>query len=100
MGNIKLIDFGLCCPFRPGAKITKAAGTPYSVAPELVTPPVQYDQRRLGGWVRCGAVGRDGPGGWDGVLEVVGLGYIDNVDVGLTNHPYKSGEQTMGARVV
>eukprot|EP00913_Durusdinium_trenchii_P027208 g25528.t1 len=54
VGNIKLIDFGLCCPFRPGAKITKAAGTPYSVAPELVTPPVQYDQRRLGGWVRCG----------------------------------------------
>ncbi|CAK9023976.1 unnamed protein product [Durusdinium trenchii] len=45
VGNIKLIDFGLCCPFRPGAKITKAAGTPYSVAPELVTPPVQYDQR-------------------------------------------------------
>ncbi|CAE7235775.1 CPK2, partial [Symbiodinium sp. CCMP2456] len=45
VGNIKLIDFGLCCPFRPGAKITRAAGTPYSVAPELVTAPVQYDQR-------------------------------------------------------
>ncbi len=45
VGSIKLIDFGLCCPFRPGAKITRAAGTPYSVAPELVTPPVQYDQR-------------------------------------------------------
>ncbi|CAE7197445.1 CPK2 [Symbiodinium natans] len=45
VGNIKLIDFGLCCPYRPGAKITRAAGTPYSVAPELVTAPVQYDQR-------------------------------------------------------
>lgn len=45
VGNVKLIDFGLCCPFRPGAKITRAAGTPYSVAPELVTAPVSYDQR-------------------------------------------------------
>lgn len=45
VGNIKLIDFGLCCPFERGTKIAKAAGTPYSVAPELVTAPVQYDQR-------------------------------------------------------
>lgn len=45
VGNIKLIDFGLCCPFEKGTKIAKAAGTPYSVAPELVTAPVQYDQR-------------------------------------------------------
>merc|ERR1719443_1242589 len=44
-GNVKLIDFGLCCPFERGTKISKAAGTPYSVAPELVTAPVQYDQR-------------------------------------------------------
>uniref|UniRef100_A0A7S2I8K5 non-specific serine/threonine protein kinase n=1 Tax=Zooxanthella nutricula TaxID=1333877 RepID=A0A7S2I8K5_9DINO len=45
VGCIKLIDFGLCCPFERGTKIAKAAGTPYSVAPELVTAPVQYDQR-------------------------------------------------------
>mmetsp|Transcript_91843 Transcript_91843/g.259399 ORF Transcript_91843/g.259399 Transcript_91843/m.259399 type:complete len:584 (+) Transcript_91843:143-1894(+) len=45
VGNIKLIDFGLCCPFEKGTKIAKAAGTPYSVAPELVTAPVQYDQK-------------------------------------------------------
>merc|ERR1719310_1499563 len=45
VGNIKLIDFGLCCPFERGTKIAKAAGTPYSVAPELVTAPVQYDQK-------------------------------------------------------
>jgi len=45
VGSIKLIDFGLCCPFERGTKIAKAAGTPYSVAPELVTAPVQYDQR-------------------------------------------------------
>lgn len=44
-GNVKLIDFGLCCPFERGTKISKAAGTPYSVAPELVTAPVQYDQK-------------------------------------------------------
>lgn len=43
--EIKLIDFGLCCPFEKGQKIAKAAGTPYSVAPELVTSPVQYDQK-------------------------------------------------------
>merc|ERR1712007_407536 len=43
--NIKLIDFGLCCSFEKGTKIVKAAGTPYSVAPELVTAPVQYDQK-------------------------------------------------------
>lgn len=45
MSEIKLIDFGLCCPFEAGSKIAKAAGTPYSVAPELVTSPVQYDQK-------------------------------------------------------
>merc|ERR1712187_242515 len=45
VGTIKLIDFGLCCPFERGQKIAKAAGTPYSVAPELVTAPVQYDQK-------------------------------------------------------
>mmetsp|Transcript_50010 Transcript_50010/g.112345 ORF Transcript_50010/g.112345 Transcript_50010/m.112345 type:complete len:589 (-) Transcript_50010:102-1868(-) len=45
VGNVKLIDFGLCCPFERGTKIMKAAGTPYSVAPELVTAPVQYDQK-------------------------------------------------------
>merc|ERR1719197_1882451 len=45
VGCIKLIDFGLCCPFERGTKIAKAAGTPYSVAPELVTAPVQYDQK-------------------------------------------------------
>merc|ERR1719222_368590 len=45
VGNVKLIDFGLCCPFERGKKIMKAAGTPYSVAPELVTAPVQYDQK-------------------------------------------------------
>lgn len=45
VGNVKLIDFGLCCPFERGTKIAKAAGTPYSVAPELVTAPVQYDQK-------------------------------------------------------
>mmetsp|Transcript_10121 Transcript_10121/g.29977 ORF Transcript_10121/g.29977 Transcript_10121/m.29977 type:complete len:581 (+) Transcript_10121:181-1923(+) len=45
VGNIKLIDFGLCCPFQKGTKILRAAGTPYSVAPELVTAPVQYDQK-------------------------------------------------------
>lgn len=45
IGNVKLIDFGLCCPFDRGTKICKAAGTPYSVAPELVTAPVQYDQK-------------------------------------------------------
>jgi len=45
VGNVKLIDFGLCCPFERGTKIMKAAGTPYSVAPELVTSPVQYDQK-------------------------------------------------------
>lgn len=43
--EIKLIDFGLCCPFDKGSKLCKAAGTPYSVAPELVTSPVQYDQK-------------------------------------------------------
>merc|ERR1719253_2305226 len=43
--EIKLIDFGLCCPFEKGSKMCKAAGTPYSVAPELVTAPVQYDQK-------------------------------------------------------
>eukprot|EP00927_Polykrikos_kofoidii_P039102 TRINITY_DN33531_c0_g1_i1.p1 TRINITY_DN33531_c0_g1~~TRINITY_DN33531_c0_g1_i1.p1 ORF type:complete len:638 (+),score=127.10 TRINITY_DN33531_c0_g1_i1:254-2167(+) len=43
--EVKLIDFGLCCPFEKGAKMMKAAGTPYSVAPELVTSPVQYDQK-------------------------------------------------------
>merc|ERR1719379_1939953 len=43
--EIKLIDFGLCCPFEKGSKLCKAAGTPYSVAPELVTSPVQYDQK-------------------------------------------------------
>merc|ERR1719388_245833 len=46
VGTVKLIDFGLCCPFEKGKKIVKAAGTPYSVAPELVTAPVQYDQKR------------------------------------------------------
>lgn len=45
IGNVKLIDFGLCCPFERGTKIARAAGTPYSVAPELVTAPVQYDQK-------------------------------------------------------
>lgn len=45
VGNVKLIDFGLCCPFERGMKLAKAAGTPYSVAPELVTAPVQYDQK-------------------------------------------------------
>eukprot|EP00928_Gymnodinium_smaydae_P029352 TRINITY_DN22129_c0_g1_i1.p1 TRINITY_DN22129_c0_g1~~TRINITY_DN22129_c0_g1_i1.p1 ORF type:complete len:584 (+),score=173.84 TRINITY_DN22129_c0_g1_i1:138-1889(+) len=45
IGNVKLIDFGLCCSFERGTKIVKAAGTPYSVAPELVTAPVQYDQK-------------------------------------------------------
>lgn len=45
VGNVKLIDFGLCCSFEKGSKIVKAAGTPYSVAPELVTAPVQYDQK-------------------------------------------------------
>jgi len=45
VGNVKLIDFGLCCPFERGTKMMKAAGTPYSVAPELVTSPVQYDQK-------------------------------------------------------
>lgn len=45
IGCVKLIDFGLCCPFDRGTKICKAAGTPYSVAPELVTAPVQYDQK-------------------------------------------------------
>jgi len=45
VGNVKLIDFGLCCSFEKGTKIVKAAGTPYSVAPELVTAPVQYDQK-------------------------------------------------------
>eukprot|EP00927_Polykrikos_kofoidii_P067056 TRINITY_DN62592_c0_g1_i1.p1 TRINITY_DN62592_c0_g1~~TRINITY_DN62592_c0_g1_i1.p1 ORF type:complete len:619 (+),score=128.28 TRINITY_DN62592_c0_g1_i1:26-1858(+) len=45
VGCVKLIDFGLCCSFERGTKIVKAAGTPYSVAPELVTAPVQYDQR-------------------------------------------------------
>lgn len=43
--EIKLIDFGLCCPFEKGSKMCRAAGTPYSVAPELVTAPVQYDQK-------------------------------------------------------
>eukprot|EP00440_Ansanella_granifera_P020691 gb/GFBE01022464.1/.p1 GENE.gb/GFBE01022464.1/~~gb/GFBE01022464.1/.p1 ORF type:complete len:649 (+),score=159.84 gb/GFBE01022464.1/:1-1947(+) len=43
--EIKLIDFGLCCPFEKGSKMCRAAGTPYSVAPELVTSPVQYDQK-------------------------------------------------------
>eukprot|EP00930_Biecheleria_cincta_P096346 TRINITY_DN88210_c0_g1_i1.p1 TRINITY_DN88210_c0_g1~~TRINITY_DN88210_c0_g1_i1.p1 ORF type:complete len:693 (+),score=154.77 TRINITY_DN88210_c0_g1_i1:244-2079(+) len=43
--EIKLIDFGLCCPFETGSKMCRAAGTPYSVAPELVTSPVQYDQK-------------------------------------------------------
>lgn len=45
VGNVKLIDFGLCCPFEKGTRLAKAAGTPYSVAPELVTAPVQYDQK-------------------------------------------------------
>eukprot|EP00418_Pyrodinium_bahamense_P094484 CAMPEP_0179041888 /NCGR_PEP_ID=MMETSP0796-20121207/16385_1 /TAXON_ID=73915 /ORGANISM="Pyrodinium bahamense, Strain pbaha01" /LENGTH=527 /DNA_ID=CAMNT_0020738259 /DNA_START=101 /DNA_END=1681 /DNA_ORIENTATION=+ len=45
VGHVKLIDFGLCCPFERGTKIMRAAGTPYSVAPELVTAPVQYDQK-------------------------------------------------------
>lgn len=45
IGNVKLIDFGLCCPFEKGTRLAKAAGTPYSVAPELVTAPVQYDQK-------------------------------------------------------
>jgi calcium-dependent protein kinase len=43
--EIKLIDFGLCCPFEKGSKLCKAAGTPYSVAPELITAPIQYDQK-------------------------------------------------------
>lgn len=43
--EIKLIDFGLCCPFEKGSKMCRAAGTPYSVAPELVTSPIQYDQK-------------------------------------------------------
>lgn len=43
--DIKLIDFGLCCPLEGGSKLCQAAGTPYSVAPELVTTPVQYDQK-------------------------------------------------------
>lgn len=45
VGNVKLIGFGLCCPFEKGTRLAKAAGTPYSVAPELVTAPVQYDQK-------------------------------------------------------
>merc|ERR1719238_2215195 len=45
IGNVRLIDFGLCCPFERGTKMAKAAGTPYSVAPELVTAPVQYDHK-------------------------------------------------------
>lgn len=43
--DVKLIDFGLCCQIVKGAKICHAAGTPYSVAPELVTTPIQYDQK-------------------------------------------------------
>lgn len=43
--DVKLIDFGLCCPIEKGAKMHRAAGTPYTVAPELVTSPVQYDQQ-------------------------------------------------------
>mmetsp|Transcript_60798 Transcript_60798/g.131906 ORF Transcript_60798/g.131906 Transcript_60798/m.131906 type:complete len:636 (-) Transcript_60798:45-1952(-) len=43
--EVKLIDFGLCCPIEKGSKMFRAAGTPYTVAPELVSPPVQYDQK-------------------------------------------------------
>jgi len=43
--EIKLIDFGLCCRFEKGSKLRKAAGTPYTAAPELFTTPIQYDQK-------------------------------------------------------
>merc|ERR1719424_739914 len=45
IGNVKLIDFGICCPFESGVKLTKYAGTLYSNAPEPLIAPIQYDPK-------------------------------------------------------
>jgi calcium-dependent protein kinase len=41
--HLKIIDFGLSCPFLPGQVLKTKAGTPYYVAPEVLTGA--YDEK-------------------------------------------------------
>jgi len=44
--NLKLVDFGLCAQIGKGQRyLMDVAGTPYTLAPELLTAPVRYDSK-------------------------------------------------------